>query len=238
MVRHNFTYPLGHILTASYWQQVRDGGLHLTVSDTGWAKSAWGKIYGQWLAGAAVFVYDYDKFVPKDLLQVIAEYGVTTFCAPPTIYRYLIKEDLSQYDLSSLELRRHRRRAPEPGGLQPVPAPDRASSCGKATARPRCTVAIGHLPLDGAPARAPWACPRPGYDIDLVDDDGRSCEVGEVGEIVFRTDQGSPGGHVRRLLPGPGADRAAPGTTASTTPATPPGGTRTATTGSWAARTT
>ena len=103
MVRHDQTYPLGHILTAGYWQNVKKNGLHLTVSDTGWAKSAWGKIYGQWLVGTAVFVYDYDRFVPQDLLRVIVENGVTTFCAPPTIYRYLIKEDLTQYNLEKLE---------------------------------------------------------------------------------------------------------------------------------------
>ena len=136
MVRHSFTYPLGHILTAAYWQQVQDGGLHFTVSDTGWAKSAWGKLYGQWLAGAAVFVYDYDKFVPKDLLRVVSEYGVTSFCAPPTIYRYLIKEDL------------HVRPVPPGSGPPPPGSPSTrrstTSSCaspgcasGKATARPR-----------------------------------------------------------------------------------------------------
>jgi len=104
MVAHDFTYPLGHIVTAKYWQNVIDGGLHLTVADTGWAKAAWGKIYGQWIAGSAVFVYDYDnKFVPKDLLDVICKYGVTTFCAPPTIYRFFIKEDLTKYDFSKLK---------------------------------------------------------------------------------------------------------------------------------------
>nr|HOP41247.1 AMP-binding protein [Geobacteraceae bacterium] len=88
MVRHDFVYPLGHILTAKYWQCVHDGGIHLTIADTGWAKAVWGKIYGQWLSGGIVFVYDYDKFVPKNLLETIARYGITTFCAPPTIYRF------------------------------------------------------------------------------------------------------------------------------------------------------
>jgi acetyl-CoA synthetase len=102
MVTHDFTYPLGHIVTAKYWQNVQDNGLHFTIADTGWAKSAWGKIYGQWLSGSAVMTYDYDKFVPKDILAVIEKYEVTTFCAPPTIYRFLIKEDLAGYDLSRL----------------------------------------------------------------------------------------------------------------------------------------
>ena len=103
MVNHNFAYPLGHILTAKYWQNVQDNGLHFTVADTGWAKSAWGKIYGQWLSGCAVMTYDYDKFIPKHLMKVIEKYHVTSFCAPPTIYRFLIKEDLSQYDLKHLK---------------------------------------------------------------------------------------------------------------------------------------
>jgi acetyl-CoA synthetase len=103
MVQHNFAYPLGHILTAKYWQNVTEGGLHLTVADTGWAKAVWGKIYGQWICGSAVFVYDYDKFVPAELMSVISRYKVTTFCAPPTIYRFFIKEDLSKYDFSSLK---------------------------------------------------------------------------------------------------------------------------------------
>ena len=103
MVQHDFSYPLGHILTAQYWQNARAGGRHLTVADTGWAKAAWGKVYGQWLSRSAVFVYDYDRFKPTEMLDVIARHKVTTFCAPPTLYRFLIKEDLSAYDLSALE---------------------------------------------------------------------------------------------------------------------------------------
>ena len=96
MVRHDFTYPLGHILTAKYWQNVQDNGRHLTVADTGWAKAVWGKIYGQWFAGSAIMTFDYDRFVPKRMMDVIVKHKVTTFCAPPTIYRFLIKEDLSK----------------------------------------------------------------------------------------------------------------------------------------------
>ena len=103
MVNHDFAYPLGHIITAKYWQNVRDDGLHYTVADTGWAKAVWGKIYGQWLAGSAVFVHDYDKFDALSLLEKATENGVTTFCAPPTIYRFLIKQDISKFDLSALE---------------------------------------------------------------------------------------------------------------------------------------
>ena len=95
MVKHDQTYPLGHILTAKYWQNVEDDGLHYTVADTGWAKCAWGKIYGQWLAGSAVFVYDYDRFDAGEMMDEMGKYGVTTFCAPPTIFRFMIKSDMS-----------------------------------------------------------------------------------------------------------------------------------------------
>jgi len=192
MVRHNFTYPLGHILTASYWQRVRDRGLHFTVSDTGWAKSVWGKIYGQWLGGAAVFAYDYDKFVPLDLLKVIADYGVTTFCAPPTVYRYLIKEDLSAFDLSKLE---YAVIAGEP--LNPEVYNQFLRLTGlkmrEGYGQTECTVAIATFPWM-KPRPGSMGLPSPGYDADLVDDAGRSCEVGEVGEIVFHTGRRVPVG--------------------------------------------
>ena len=102
MVQHTFTYPLGHIVPARYWQKVVDGGLHLTLAETGWAKAVWGKIYGQWLAGSAVFAYDMVTFVPGRLLEKMERYKVTTFCAPPTVYRYLVRQDFTKYDLSSL----------------------------------------------------------------------------------------------------------------------------------------
>ncbi|MCL2826641.1 MAG: AMP-binding protein, partial [Eggerthellaceae bacterium] len=98
-VCHNFAHPLGHILTAKYWQQVQENTLHMSVTDSGWAKFGWGKIYGQWIAGATVFAYDMDKFVPTKLLQVIQDYKLTTFCAPPTMYRFMIQEDVASFDL-------------------------------------------------------------------------------------------------------------------------------------------
>lgn len=192
MVQHNFTYPLGHILTAKFWQCVQEDNLHLTVSDTGWAKSVWGKIYGQWIAGAIVFVYDYDKFIPKDLLQKIAEYGVATFCAPPTIYRYLIKEDFSQYDLSNLE---YCVVAGEPLN------PEVYNQFLKLTGL-KLREGYGQTELTVTLATYPWMEPKPGsmgrpspgYDIDIIDETGRSCEVGEIGEIVVRTDKRKPVG--------------------------------------------
>lgn len=192
MVRHDFTYPLGHIPTAAYWQRVQEDGLHLTVADTGWAKSVWGKIYGQWIAGSAVFVYDYDKFVPKDLLRVIAEAGVTTFCAPPTIYRYLIKEDLTQFDLSRLN---YAVIAGEP--LNPEVYNQFLRLTGlqmrEGYGQTECTVAIATYPWM-EPRPGSMGLPSPGYDADIVDEDGRSSEVGEVGEIVFRTNKRVPVG--------------------------------------------
>ena len=152
MVRHDFVYPLGHILTAKYWQSVQDGGIHLTIADTGWAKAVWGKIYGQWLCKGIVFVYDYEKFIPKNLLEVIARYGITTFCAPPTIYRFLIKEDFSGLDLSRLKYCVDCRRAAQSRGLQPVSEEDRHQTEGRVWTdgmHPgHC-----HLSLDGAEAR-------------------------------------------------------------------------------------
>jgi acetyl-CoA synthetase len=192
MVQHNFTYPLGHILTAKYWQNVADGGLHLTVADTGWAKAMWGKIYGQWIAGAAVFVYDYDKFVPKEFLEVIANHKITSFCAPPTIYRFFIKEDLSKYDLSSLK---DCSIAGEPLN------PEVYNQFLKATGI-KLMEAYGQTELTVTVATYPWLEPKPGsmgkpspgYDIDLLDENGASCDVGEEGQLVVRTDKRKPFG--------------------------------------------
>jgi len=192
MVRHDYTYPLGHILTAKYWQNVQEDGLHFTVSDTGWAKSMWGKIYGQWLAGCAVFVYDYDKFVPKELLKMMVEGGVTSFCAPPTIYRYLIKEDLSRFDLSKLK---YAVIAGEP--LNPEVYNQFLRLTGlkmrEGYGQTECTMAVGTFPWM-EPRPGSMGMPSPGYDADVVDEDGRSCEAGEVGEIIFRTNPHRPVG--------------------------------------------
>jgi len=192
MVRHNFTYPLGHIVTAKYWQNVIDGGLHLTVADTGWAKAVWGKIYGQWIAGSAVFVYDYDKFVPKELLQVIADYGVTTFCAPPTIYRFLIKEDFSRFNLEKLK---YCVIAGEP--LNPEVYAQFLKQTGlklkEAYGQTEMTVSIATFPWM-EPKPGSMGKPAPGYDIDIIDEEGNSCEVGETGELVVRTDRRKPVG--------------------------------------------
>jgi acetyl-CoA synthetase len=192
MVQHNFTYPLGHILTAKYWQHVSDEGLHLTVADTGWAKAMWGKIYGQWISGAAVFVYDYDKFVPKNLLDVIVKHKVTSFCAPPTIYRFFIKEDLTKFDLSNLQ---HCSIAGEP--LNPEVYNQFLTATGM-----KLREGYGQTELTVTVATYPWMEPKPGsmgkpapgYDIDLLDDNGNSCDVGEEGQLIVRTDKHKPFG--------------------------------------------
>jgi acetyl-CoA synthetase len=192
MVRHDFAYPLGHIPTAKYWQNVQDGGLHLTVADTGWAKAAWGKLYGQWISESAVFVYDYNKFVPKELLGVIARYGVTSFCAPPTIYRFFIKEDLTSYDLTKLT---YCAVAGEP--LNPEVYNRFLEMTGihlkEGYGQTELTVAIGTYPWI-APKPGSMGKPSPGYDIDLVDENGVPCEVGEEGQIIIRTDRSRPVG--------------------------------------------
>ncbi len=192
MVQHDFTYPLGHILTAKYWQNVMDNGLHLTVADTGWAKAVWGKIYGQWLSGSAVFVYDYDKFVPKKFLEVISKHKITTFCAPPTIYRYLIKEDFTKYSLDSLK---YCVIAGEP--LNPEVYYQFLDSTGL-----KLHEGYGQTELTCCIATYPWMEPKPGsmgrptpgYDIDLIDDEGNSCEPGEEGQIIIRTSKTKPVG--------------------------------------------
>ncbi len=192
MVRHDFTYPLGHILTARYWQNVREDGLHLTVSDSGWAKSAWGKIYGQWLCGCAVFVYDYDRFVPTELLTVVSRHKITSFCAPPTIYRFFIKEDMRKYDFSALK---HCSVAGEPlnpevyNKFKEFTGLSLTEGYGQTEMTVTLAVYPGIEPRPGSMGK-----PSPGYDIDLMNDEGKSCEVGEKGEIVVRTDKRIPVG--------------------------------------------
>ncbi len=192
MVLHDFTYPLGHISTAKYWQCVQENGLHLTVSDTGWMKSMWGKIYGQWLCGSAVFTYDHEKFNPKDLLEVMIKHKVTTFCAPPTIYRFLIKEDLVKYDLSCLK---HCAIAGEP--LNPEVYYQFLKATGLKLAegygQTELTLTVGNFPWM-EPKPGSMGKPAPGYNVDIVDENGNSCEVGEEGQIVIRTDDGKPFG--------------------------------------------
>ena len=192
MVEHNFTYPLGHIITAKYWQNVEDNGLHYTVADSGWGKCVWGKIYGQWIAGCAIFVYDYDRFEAKNMLEKASKYGVTTFCAPPTIYRFLIKEDLTKYNFSTLK---YAVVAGEP--LNPEVFNRFLKFTGiklmEGFGQTETVVAIATFPwMDPKPGSL--GKPTPGYKIELMDKDGRLCEAGEEGEIVINTKEGKPAG--------------------------------------------
>ena len=202
MVRHDFTYPLGHILTAKYWQNVQEDGLHLTVADTGWAKAVWGKIYGQWLAGCAVFVYDYNKFAPGKLLDVLVRYGVTSFCAPPTVYRFLIKEDLSAYNFGKLK---YCSVAGEP--LNPEVYSRFLQATGvslmEGYGQTETTVAIATFPWM-KPKPGSMGRPSPGYDIDLLDETGRPCDPGKEGQIVIRTDMRTPVGMFQGYYREPG----------------------------------
>ena len=191
MVLHNFAYPLGHIITAKYWQNVQNNGLHFTVADTGWAKAVWGKLYGQWICGSAVFAYDYNqKFQPSDLLHKIEEYKVTTFCAPPTIYRFFIKADLKAFNLSSLK---YCVVAGEP--LNPEVYKQFYDATGLMLME-----GFGQTEMTVAIATLPWMKPKPGsmgkpvanYDIVLLDSNGNNCDTGEEGQIVIRTEKIKP----------------------------------------------
>jgi len=184
MALHDFTYPLGHIVTAKYWQRVREGKLHMSVSDSGWAKFGWGKIYGQWICGAVIFAYDMDKFIPSRLLEKLEKYKVTTFCAPPTMYRFMLQEDLKKYDLSSIE---HACNAGEP--LNPEVFKKFQDITGL-----MLTEGFGQSESTVMIANFPWFPPKPGsmgkpsplYDIVLINSDGEPCIDGEEGEIVIR----------------------------------------------------
>ena len=195
MASHKHTYALGHYVTAKYWHCCERDGLHLTISDTGWGKSLWGKLYGQWLCEGAVFVYDFDKFDENDLLPMFAEYNITTFCAPPTMLRMLIRGDLSKYDLSSIH---HMTTAGE--ALNPEVFNKFKEATGleimEGFGQTETTLAIANLygttPKIGAMGKA-----NPQYDVDVVDADGNSLPAGEVGEIVIHTDKATPCGLFR-----------------------------------------
>ncbi|GHV05332.1 acetyl-CoA synthetase [Bacteroidia bacterium] len=190
MVVHDFTYPLGHIVTASYWHHLHESSLHLTIADTGWGKAVWGKLYGQWIAGATVFVYDHEKFTPANMLQMIQDYRITSLCAPPTIFRFLIREDLSKYDLSSLEYCTIAGEALNPSvyetflnltGIKLMEGFGQTES----------TIIIATFPWM-EPKPGSMGVPNPQYDVDLIRPDGTRAEDGEQGEIIIRTDKEKP----------------------------------------------
>ena len=201
MVAHDFTYPLGHIATAMYWQMVRENGLHLTVADTGWGKAVWGKLYGQWLAGCAVFVYDHEKFTPADMLKMIGKYQVTSFCAPPTVYRFMIHENFSGYDLASLK---HCSVAGEPLSAEVYNRfyEKTGLRLKEGFGQTETVLSIGTF-LDMDPKPGSMGIPNPLYDVRLAHLEGRECEDGEVGEIVISTKDQVPVGLFREYYRDP-----------------------------------
>ena len=188
MVAHDYLYAMGHLTTGVFWHNLKPNSLHLTVADTGWGKAVWGKFYGQWFAGACVFVFDHEKFNADTLLRQIEKYHVTSFCAPPTIYRFMIREDLSKYDLSSLEYCCTAGEALNPAVFDKFYEKTGIKMM-EGFGQTETTMTLGTFP---------WMTPKPGsmgipnaqYDIDLLRSDGTSCEDGEKGEIVIRANDG------------------------------------------------
>ncbi|MBR5542002.1 MAG: AMP-binding protein [Bacteroides sp.] len=190
MVAHDFTYPLGHISTGSFWHNLHENSLHLTIADTGWGKAAWGKLYGQMIAGANTFVYDHEKFTPADILQKIQDCKITSLCAPPTIFRFLIKEDISKYDLSSLE---YCTTAGEALNYSVYETFLKVTGIRlmEGFGQTETTMTLGTFPWM-EPKPGSMGVPNPQYEIDLLTPDGRSAEDGEQGQIVVRTHNGKP----------------------------------------------
>ncbi len=189
---HSHKYPFGHFITAKYWHCVDPDGIHFTISDTGWGKALWGKLYGQWLCEAAVFTYDFDRFDAHEILGLFAKHHLTTFCAPPTMYRFMIKEDLNQFDLSSIQ---HATTAGE--ALNPEVFHQFKKATGlsimEGFGQTETTLTLGNF-VGTTPKIGSMGQPSPLFDVDLIDKDGESVKVGDVGEIVVRTDQGAPYG--------------------------------------------
>ena len=189
---HSYRYPLGHFVTAKYWHCVNPDGLHLTISDTGWGKALWGKLYGQWMCEGATFVYDFDRFSASDILPMFKKYNITTFCAPPTMYRFMIKEDLGKYDLSSIE---HATIAGE--ALNPEVFYQFRKATGislmEGFGQTETSLTIANL-AGMRPKVGSMGKPVPCFDVDIVDSEGRSLGVGETGEIVVHVDKNRPNG--------------------------------------------
>ncbi len=190
MVQHDFLYPLAHIVTAKYWQRCIDDGLHYTVADTGWGKVLWGKIYGQWICGSAVFVYDYDKFSAPSMAAMCARYGVTTFCAPPTVYRFLIKKDLAQYDFSMLQNCTVAGESLDPEVYNRF---KQFTGLGLREGFGQTETALQLFnPLWITPRPGSTGQPSPLYDVKLLNAQGQICEDGEEGEIVIAVGEHKP----------------------------------------------
>jgi len=189
---HNFKYPLGHFVTANYWHNVDPEGLHLTISDTGWAKALWGKLYGQWLCEGGVFVFDFDRFNAAEILPMFAKYKITTFCAPPTMYRMLIKQDLTKYDMSSVKYATIAGEALNPEVFRQLKALTGLKAM-EGFGQSESTLLIGNL-YGSDHKLGSMGKPVPSFDITLLDRDGNPVDDGEEGEIVVKTGDGVPPG--------------------------------------------
>ena len=190
MVAHDYLYALGHLITGVFWHNLDEDSVHLTVADTGWGKAVWGKLYGQWFAGATVFVYDHEKFTAEKIMRMMEKYHITSFCAPPTIYRFMLQEDFSKYDLSSL---RYCTTAGE--ALEPVVFQKFFDLVGvkmmEGFGQTETTMTLGTFPWV-KPKPGSMGKPNPQYDIQLLRPDGTPCEEGEKGEICIDTSAGKP----------------------------------------------
>lgn len=204
MVAHDFLYAMGHLTTGVYWHNLGEDSIHLTVADTGWGKAVWGKMYGQWFAGAAVFVFDHEKFTADKILRQIEKYRITSFCAPPTVYRFLIHEDFSHYDLSSLRYCCTAGEALNPAVFDKFKELTGISLM-EGFGQTETTMTLGTMPWT-KPKPGSMGLPNPQYDIDLIKPDGTPCEDGEKGEIVIKAPLPPGGGcHADSSTPHRGA---------------------------------
>ena len=203
MVMHDHSYPLAHVVTARYWHNLHEDSLHLTVADTGWGKAVWGKFYGQMICGAVVFVYDFDgRFRPDRMLRVIERFRITSFCAPPTVYRFMIREDLSKYDLSRLEYCTTAGEALNPNVFLRWKEKT-GIMIYESYGQTETTMVLGTYPFV-APKPGSMGKPNPQYDVDILDAEGRPCGAGEQGQLVIRTDRGKPLGLFKEYYSQPG----------------------------------
>lgn len=190
MVAHDHLYALGHLTTGVYWHNLHPNSIHLTVADTGWGKAVWGKLYGQWLAGAAVFVYDHEKFTAEKILRQIEKYHITSFCAPPTIYRFMIQEDFANYDLSSLKYCTTAGEALEPAVYEKF-YERTGIKLMEGFGQTETTMTLGTFPWN-EPRPGSMGKPNPQYDVRLLKSDGIECEEGEKGELCIRVGDRKP----------------------------------------------
>ena len=192
MALHNYTYAIGHMATAKYWQNVGPESLHCTIADTGWGKAVWGKLYGQMMMEACVFTYDMDKFVPAEILGLLEKYKITSLCCPPTMFRFLMQEDVASYDLSSLKYCTIAGEALSPDVFNKwyeYTGVKLMEGFGQTETTVMIANIIGSKPKPGSMGK-----PVPHYDIDIVDEDGKSVSPGVTGEVVIRTDKRNPEG--------------------------------------------